>query len=102
MLKHGKAFRVPKDGLEESERNRYIGVINGPVTGATSGQESVSQYSKSEFLGHLEGEWWFQGCCCVRKHGRDLNCGETLLVAAIAAAGVQSTCPRALVHLKTP
>ncbi len=69
MLKHGKAFGVPKVGLEESEKNCYIGM--GPVTG---GPESMSQQGKSEFLGHLKGGQWFQGCSCVRKHGRDLNC----------------------------
>jgi hypothetical protein len=26
MLKHGKAFGVPKVGLEESEKNYYIGI----------------------------------------------------------------------------
>jgi hypothetical protein len=72
---------VPKDGLEESEKNRYIGVR--PVTG---GQESVSQHSKGEFLDHLEGGWWSQGRCCVGKHRRDLNCGETLGVESIYIA----------------
>jgi hypothetical protein len=41
MLKHGKAFGVPKVGLEESEKNCYIGM--GPIMG---GPESVSQPSK--------------------------------------------------------
>ncbi len=81
MLKHGKAFGVPKVGLEESEKNCYIGM--GPVTG---GPESVSQQGKSEFLGHLEGGWWFQGHSCVRKYRRDLNCRWTLGVESLYVA----------------
>jgi hypothetical protein len=72
---------VPKDGLEESEKNYYIAI--GPVTG---GPKGVSQHSKSKFLGHLEGGWWFQGRHCVGNHGRDLNCGGTLGVESLYVA----------------
>jgi hypothetical protein len=40
---------VPKDGLEESGKNCYIGI--GPITG---GPESVSQHGKSELLAILK------------------------------------------------
>jgi hypothetical protein len=49
MLKHGKAFRVLKVDLKESEK--ICCIVIGPNTG---GPESVSQHGKSEFLGHLK------------------------------------------------
>jgi len=35
---------------------------------------------------HFEGERWFQGCSCAGKHGRDLNCGQTLGVESLYVA----------------
>jgi len=55
---------VPKDGLEESGKNCYIGI--GPIT---DGPESVNQHGKSELLAILKAGSGFRDATVLESMG---------------------------------
>ncbi len=55
---------MPKDGLEESGKNCYIGI--GPIT---DGPESVNQHGKSELLAILKAGSGFRDATVLESMG---------------------------------
>jgi len=73
LAERGKAFRVLKDHLKESEKNCDI-----RIRAVTLGLESMRQHRKGEFLSQLECGRWLLGMGGVREYRQYLNGGGTL------------------------